>query len=70
MSGMHDFTLASARDALKARKISAVELTNAHLDAIERLGTEMPPRVPRSQTQEQRRERPEIYVPETRCPPA
>lgn len=37
MSGMHDFTLASARDALKARKISAVELTNAHLDAIERL---------------------------------
>ncbi|MDI6653838.1 Asp-tRNA(Asn)/Glu-tRNA(Gln) amidotransferase subunit GatA [Gluconobacter japonicus] len=37
MSSMHDFTLASARDALKARKISAVELTNAHLDAIERL---------------------------------
>ncbi|AFW02209.1 aspartyl/glutamyl-tRNA amidotransferase subunit A [Gluconobacter oxydans] len=37
MSGMHDFTLASARDALKARKISAVELTNAHLDAIKRL---------------------------------
>ncbi|MBS1093992.1 Asp-tRNA(Asn)/Glu-tRNA(Gln) amidotransferase subunit GatA [Gluconobacter wancherniae] len=37
MSGIHDFTLASARDALKARKISAVELTNAHIDAIERL---------------------------------
>ncbi|GAP24340.1 amidotransferase subunit alpha [Gluconobacter frateurii NBRC 101659] len=37
MSSMHDFTLASARDALKARKISAVELTNAHLNAIERL---------------------------------
>ncbi|GBR26964.1 Asp-tRNA(Asn)/Glu-tRNA(Gln) amidotransferase subunit GatA [Gluconobacter japonicus] len=37
MSSMHDFTLASARDALKARKISAVELTNAHLDAIKRL---------------------------------
>ncbi|MFT8355503.1 MAG: Asp-tRNA(Asn)/Glu-tRNA(Gln) amidotransferase subunit GatA [Gluconobacter japonicus] len=37
MSSMHDFTLASARDALRARKISAVELTNAHLDAIERL---------------------------------
>ncbi|MEJ5153734.1 Asp-tRNA(Asn)/Glu-tRNA(Gln) amidotransferase subunit GatA [Gluconobacter wancherniae] len=37
MSGIHDFTLASARDALKARKISAVELTNAYIDAIERL---------------------------------
>lgn len=37
MSGLHDYTLASARDALRARKISAVELTEAHLDAIERL---------------------------------
>ena len=28
-------TLAEARDALKARKISSVELTQAHLDAME-----------------------------------
>ena len=32
-----DFTLASARDALRQRRISARELTDAHLDAIERL---------------------------------
>ncbi|GAB0116003.1 Asp-tRNA(Asn)/Glu-tRNA(Gln) amidotransferase subunit GatA [Acidisoma sp. 7E03] len=32
-----DFTLASARDALRARTLSARELTQAHLDAIETL---------------------------------
>ena len=32
-----DFTLAGARDALRSRQVSAVELTQAHLDAIERL---------------------------------
>ncbi|GBQ08971.1 Asp-tRNA(Asn)/Glu-tRNA(Gln) amidotransferase subunit GatA [Saccharibacter floricola] len=32
-----DYTLASARDALRKREISAVELVNAHLEAIERL---------------------------------
>ncbi|EHH68428.1 Asp-tRNA(Asn)/Glu-tRNA(Gln) amidotransferase subunit GatA [Gluconobacter morbifer] len=37
MSGIHDFTLASARDALRTRKISAAELTDAHIDAIDRL---------------------------------
>ncbi|TPW34660.1 Asp-tRNA(Asn)/Glu-tRNA(Gln) amidotransferase subunit GatA [Oecophyllibacter saccharovorans] len=37
MAELHDFTLASARDALKAREISALELTEAHLEAIEKL---------------------------------
>lgn len=37
MTGLHDYTIASARDALKAREISAVELVEAHIDAIERL---------------------------------
>ncbi|QDH25667.1 Asp-tRNA(Asn)/Glu-tRNA(Gln) amidotransferase subunit GatA [Neokomagataea tanensis] len=37
MSTPFDYTLASARDALRARKISARELTEAHLSAIERL---------------------------------
>lgn len=37
MTSLFDYTLASARDALKARKVSSVELVNAHLDAIERL---------------------------------
>ena len=32
-----DFTLAGARDALRTRRIGARELTDAHLDAIERL---------------------------------
>ena len=31
---MHDFSIATARAALRARKISARELTDAHLDAI------------------------------------
>ncbi len=31
---MHDFTIASARAALRAKKVSAQELTEAHLDAI------------------------------------
>ncbi len=34
---MIDYTLAGARDALRRRDVSAVELTQAHLDAIERL---------------------------------
>ncbi|QDH16516.1 Asp-tRNA(Asn)/Glu-tRNA(Gln) amidotransferase subunit GatA [Swingsia samuiensis] len=37
MSSIYDLTLASARDALKARKISAVELTDAYIDAADRL---------------------------------
>lgn len=37
MSTPFDYTLASARDALRARKISARELTETHLSAIERL---------------------------------
>jgi aspartyl-tRNA(Asn)/glutamyl-tRNA(Gln) amidotransferase subunit A len=32
-----DFTLASARDALRSKAVSSVELTQAHLDAIEAL---------------------------------
>jgi aspartyl-tRNA(Asn)/glutamyl-tRNA(Gln) amidotransferase subunit A len=35
MSNLTHLTLAEARDALKARKISAVELTEAHLAAVE-----------------------------------
>ncbi|WP_282802889.1 Asp-tRNA(Asn)/Glu-tRNA(Gln) amidotransferase subunit GatA [Bombella apis] len=37
MSSIFDHTLASAREALRSRKISAVELVDAHIDAIERL---------------------------------
>lgn len=37
MSGIFDLTLADARDALRARKLSAVELVDAHIEAIERL---------------------------------
>ena len=36
MTDLTALTLAEARDALKSRKISSVELTNAHLAAIER----------------------------------
>jgi len=35
MSNLTDLTLAEARDALKARKISAVELADAHIQAME-----------------------------------
>ena len=35
MTDLTTLTLAQARDAVKARKISSVELTQAHLDAIE-----------------------------------
>ena len=35
MTDLTTLTLAEARDALKARKISSVELTHAHLDAME-----------------------------------
>jgi aspartyl-tRNA(Asn)/glutamyl-tRNA(Gln) amidotransferase subunit A len=34
---MMDWTLKSARDALRSKAISSVELTQAHLDAIEAL---------------------------------
>ena len=36
MTELSSLTLAEARDALKARKISAVELTRAHLAAMEK----------------------------------
>ena len=35
MTNLTDLTLAEARDALKAKKISAVELTDAHLKSID-----------------------------------
>ncbi len=35
MSDLTHLTLAEARDALKSKKISAVELTKAHLSAVE-----------------------------------
>ena len=35
MTELTALTLAEARDALKAREISSVELTQAHLDAME-----------------------------------
>ncbi|MCT6814170.1 Asp-tRNA(Asn)/Glu-tRNA(Gln) amidotransferase subunit GatA [Bombella apis] len=41
MSNIFDHTLASAREALRSRKISAVELVDAHIDAIERLDGEL-----------------------------
>lgn len=37
MSSVFDYSLATARDALKSRKISATELVRAHIEAIERL---------------------------------
>ena len=36
MTDLTTLTLAEARDALKAKKISAVDLTNAHLSAMEK----------------------------------
>ena len=36
MTDLTSLTLADARDALKAKKISALELTEAHLNAMEK----------------------------------
>jgi|GEM_PF-6245302 len=36
MTDLTSLTLAEARDALKAKKISALELTDAHLNAMEK----------------------------------
>ncbi len=38
MTSLTSFTLAEARDALKARQISSVEITKAHLEAIDAAG--------------------------------
>ena len=38
MTDLTTLTLAEARDRLKSRAISSVEITNAHLEAIERSG--------------------------------
>ncbi len=38
MSSPNELTLAEARDALKAKTLSARELTSAHLDAMAKAG--------------------------------